>query len=124
MPESSMSIDFGALKRALAGSDASNPVNCAVILLPDRTASLKVDRRKSAKALAKELMAASKEAGEASKRCFLGKAYMDEYPGMLSLTLNKAPSSLSLMLRVALRGSGFNKVEITVVADEDESEEG
>jgi hypothetical protein len=112
-------IDFQALKRALAGSDAENPVNCAVALFTDGTVSMAADRRKAPKVLARDLLKSALDLGFEKQRYFCGTAYMDEFPGTIRLALDRAPSALATKLRVALRGSGFGKVDITATGDDE-----
>jgi len=109
-------IDFAELKRRVMGSDQSNPVGCAVALYGDKSVGLLVDRKRSGKALAAELR---KEAS-ASGSYFHGAAYIDTFPGTLCLALNRAPSALEMRVRLALRGSGFGKVEVTTAEGDEE----
>ena len=98
---------FRDLKVDLAGSSQDGPVNCAVAVFCDGSVRIAVDKRRSGRALARGLE------GPAPAQYYFGTAYNDAFPGTLCLALNKAPGSLAHRLRLALRGSGFGKVEIT-----------
>jgi hypothetical protein len=110
-------IDFRQLKYTLSASDRENPANCAVAKFGDGSVRFVVDRRKQGKALARGL------AAEGSARYFYGTAYYDAFPGTLFLTLDRAPGWLAGKLRLALRGSGFGKVEISRADGEVEADE-
>jgi hypothetical protein len=102
---------FRDLKSDLVGSSQDSPVNCAVAVFCDGSVRIATDPRRPARALARGLE------GPPPAKYYFGTAFNDAFPGTLCLALNKAPGSLANKLRVALRGSGFGKVEITV-ADE------
>jgi hypothetical protein len=99
-------IDFRQLKFALAASDEENPVNCVVARFCDGSVRIAVDRRQPSRLLARSLE------GPPPARYFYGTAYADDFPGTLCLTLDRTAPWMAGRLRVALRGSGYGKVEI------------
>ena len=110
-------IDFRQLKNTLSTTDRDNPVNCVVARFGDGSVRFAVDRRRQSKALARGLE------GPPPARFFYGTAYIDSFPGTLCLTLDRAPGWLAVKLRLALRGSGFGKVEVSLADDAVETDE-
>ena len=96
------------LKRMLKFA-SEEPVRVAFALGGDGKAILVMDRRKPARTLEKEL----KEAAPDSRNHRFGTAAVDEaQPTLVTFMVNKQAGGVARKLVVALKGTGFSKVEV------------
>ena len=97
--------------RALIKRSAKTPVNCAIGVGPDGAVLILLHRRKPPKALEKELKKAVPEA----KGTRWGTASVDPEsdPKLVKLVLNKAAAGMARRLVRTLKGTGYNKVEVS-----------
>lgn len=126
-------MDLADLKRHLRFA-LEEPIQVALALGADGKAVLQMHRRKPGRALEKQL----KESAPDSKNHRWGTAVVDqENPKLVRFIVNKAGGGLARKLVVALKGTGFNKVELVLedgsavdgaqddeTPEEDTSEEG
>jgi hypothetical protein len=102
--------DKGELKRLLRVSQGGEPVFMALALDASGKAVILADRRRQPRALEKEL----KEADPDSRNHRFGTMGADpDKPKTVQFKLNKAASGMARKLVVALKGTGYNKVEIS-----------
>lgn len=104
------SANLRLLKTNLHKSSRENPINCVVVLLKDGSVGIAAHKVRHGRDLARD-------AGSQDQvtRTFDGKAYLgdDGDSGTLYLILDKAVGSLESKLKVALRGIGIHKIEIS-----------
>ena len=101
-------MDRADLKRMLRFA-SQEPVQVAFALGGDGKAIIVLDRRKPARALEKELKIAAPD----SKTHRFGSASVDpEQPKLARFMVNKAAGGIARKLVVALKGTGFSKVEV------------
>lgn len=100
----------GEIKRLLRLSQGGDPIFMALALDANGKAIIRVDRRRQPRALEKEL----KEADPDSRNHRFGTMSADPAkPKTVQFKVNKAASGLARKLVVALKGTGYNKVEIS-----------
>ena len=123
-------MEKGELKKLLSKTGKNQPVSCAVAQGDGKTSApglILLDKVKGPKAVLKELQ---QEFPEAKNERF-GTALVDhdENPKLVKLTINKAISGMAKRLVKALKGTGYNKVQIlledgsVVEADEEQDDE-
>lgn len=102
-------MELADLKKLLATAKRAE-VSCAAGLNEDGDAVFLLHKSKSGKSLLADL---EKEAGKLKGPCF-GTASVDtdDDPKQVILTFNKVISGLDRKLKIALKGSGFDKVLI------------
>ncbi len=100
----------GEIKRLLRLSQGGDPIFMALALDANGKAIIRVDRRRQPRALEKEL----KEADPDSRNHRFGTMSADPTkPKTIQFKVNKAASGMARKLVVALKGTGYNKVEIS-----------
>jgi phosphotransferase system HPr-like phosphotransfer protein len=109
-------MDKAELKRLL-GTASAEPVSCAVGVAADTTGLILVHKSKGPKALHKELM----EKFPKAKAIRWGTAKYSETDKLLTFQINKAAPGLEKSLLKTMKGTGYEKFEITF--DEAEGEE-
>lgn len=118
MPENETAMDAQDMKRLLLRS-RQEPVSCAFAEDAETHAGLILfDRIKQPKVVAKELLKQCPEA----KSLRYGTASVDtkDSPKLVKFAVNKPASGMVAKLVKSLKGTGFNKVEITRGVAEDE----
>lgn len=109
--------DTARIKKVLHGASKNRAANCAVAVLVAPTAVVTAHRTTSAKKLSVDLKTAAQDAGAQVRTICFGQVHGDRFPGGAVFELNKSPSHLKQKLRLALRGSGYGKVEMSGAED-------
>ena len=88
----------------------ADPVGCAVLIDQDKQAIIRLARNRTGKNLAGTM----KREDDDAKVVLFGtaKVDLDNDPKKVTFTLNKTPGGLERALKLALKTTGYNKVEV------------
>lgn len=102
-------MDLGELRKFLKLA-RKGPVQVAFAVGGDGKAIVVMDRRRSPRALEKEI----KDGAPDSKNHRFGTVSVDpDDPKLVRFTVNKSGGGLQRKLMAAIKGTGFSKVEVT-----------